>query len=38
MLDDEINNTLEKVDINLTTLELRCILCKKPYDFKKKET
>ena len=26
---------LEKVDVNLTTLELRCILCEKPYDFKK---
>ena len=35
MLDDEINNTLEKLDVNLTTLELRCIFCEKPYDFKK---
>ena len=35
MLDDEINDILEKLDENLTTLELRCIFCKKPYDFKK---
>ena len=35
MLDDEINDILEKLDVNLTTLELRCIFCEKPYDFKK---
>ena len=35
MLDDEINDILEKLDVNLTTLKLRCIFCGKPYDFKK---
>ena len=35
MLDDEINDILEKLDVNLTTLELRCIFCEKPYNFKK---
>ena len=35
ILDDEINDILEKLDVNLTTLELRCIFCEKPYDFKK---
>ena len=35
MLDDEINNILEKLDENLTTLKLRCIFCGKLYDFKK---
>ena len=35
MLYDEINDILEKLDVNLTTLELRCIFSKKPYDFKK---
>ena len=35
MLGDETNDILEKLDVNLTTLELRCIFCKKPYDFKK---
>ena len=35
MLDDEINDVLEKLDVNLTTLELRCIFCEKPYDFRK---
>ena len=35
MLDDEINDILEKLDVNLTTLELRCIFCEKPCDFKK---
>ena len=24
MLNNEVNNTLEKLDVNLTTLELRC--------------
>ena len=37
MLDDEINNILEKFKVNLTTLELRCIFCEKPYDFKKEK-
>ena len=36
MLDDEINDILEKSDVNLTTLELRCIFCKKPFDLKEK--
>ena len=35
MLDDEINDILEKLDVNLTTLKLRCIYCGKPCDFKK---
>ena len=33
MLDDEINDILEKLDRNLMTLELRCISCKKLHDF-----
>ena len=37
ILDDEINYILEKLDVNLTTLKLRCIFCGKPYDFKRKE-
>ena len=35
MLDDEISDILETLDVNLTTLELRCSFCKKPYDVKK---
>ena len=35
MLDDEIIDILEKLDENLTTLELRCRFCKKSYDFEK---
>ena len=35
MLNDEINNIIEKLDEDLTTLKLRCIFCGKPYDFKK---
>ena len=34
MLNDEINDILQKLDVNLTTLELRCIFCEKPYEFK----
>ena len=34
-LDDEISEILEKLDVNLTTLELRCSFCKKPHDFEK---
>ena len=34
-LDNEIKNILEKFDVNLTTLELRCIFCEKPYNFEK---
>ena len=35
MLDDEISDTLEKLDVNLTPLELRNSFCKKPYNFEK---
>ena len=35
ILDDEIYDILEKLDVNLTTLELRCIFCEKPHDFEK---
>ena len=35
MLDDEINDILEKLDVGLTTLELRCKFCGKMYDFEK---
>ena len=35
MLDDEVNNISEKLDVNLTNLEPRCIFCEKAYDFKK---
>ena len=33
MFHDKINNILEKLDKNLTTLKLRCIFWGKPYDF-----
>ena len=33
MLDDRISNILEKLDVNLITLELRCIFCEKPHNF-----
>ena len=33
ILDDEINDILDKLDVNLTTLELRCILYEKLHDF-----
>ena len=35
MLDDEKNDILEKLDANLTTLELRCLFCEKPHGFEK---
>ena len=35
MLNDEIRDILEKVDVNLTTLELRCNFCEKPHGFEK---
>ena len=35
MLDDEISNILEKLDVHLKTLELRCKFCEKPHDFVK---
>ena len=31
MLNDEMSNILEKVDVNLTTLELRCRFCEKRF-------
>ena len=34
-LDEEINYILEKLDVNLTTLKLRCIFLGKPYNFEK---
>ena len=33
MLDDEINNILETLDLDLTTLELKCKFLEKPLDF-----
>ena len=35
MLDGEISNILEKLDVNVTTLKLRCRFCEKPHNFKK---
>ena len=35
ILDDEVSNILEKLDLNLMSLKLRCKFCEKPYDFKK---
>ena len=35
VLDDEITDILEKFDLNLMTLKLRCKFCEKPLDFKK---
>ena len=35
MLDDNINDILEKLYVNLTTLKLRCIFLGKPYNFEK---
>ena len=35
MMDDEILDILEKLDVNSTTLKLRSIFCRKPYDFTK---
>ena len=35
ILDDEINHILEKLDVNLTILKLRCIFLGKPHDFAK---
>ena len=37
LLDDEISNILEKLDVNLTALELRCKFHKSHMIFKKKE-
>ena len=33
ILDDEMSDILEKLDVNLTTLELRCRFCEKSYNF-----
>ena len=33
MLDDEINDILEKLDVNLTTLILKCEFFEKPYEY-----
>ena len=35
VLDDEISNILEKLNEDVTTLELRCRFCEKSYDFEK---
>ena len=35
MLDDEVRDILEKLDLNLMNLKLRCKFWGKPYDFKK---
>ena len=35
ILDDETNDILEKLDVNLTTLKLKCIFWGKPHDFEK---
>ena len=35
MLDKEVKDILEKLDVNLTTVELRCIFFEKPHDFEK---
>ena len=35
MLDGEISNILEKLNVNVTTLKLRCRFCEKPHNFKK---
>ena len=37
LLDDEISDILEKLDVSLTTLELRCKFHKSHMIFKKKE-
>ena len=33
MLHDDINDILEKLDVDLMTLELRCKFLEKPHDF-----
>ena len=37
MLDDEISEILEKLNVNVTTLKLRCRFSKKLHDFEKKK-
>ena len=36
MLDGKISNILEKLDVHLTTLELRCKFCERPHNFEQK--
>ena len=33
MLEDEINHLLEKLDVDLTTLGLKCEFFEKPYEY-----
>ena len=33
ILDDEINDMLEKLDVDLTTLRLKCKFFEKPYEY-----
>ena len=33
MLDDEVNDILEKLDVDITALIAKCNFAKKPYDF-----
>ena len=35
MLDDEISKIIEKLDVNLTNLELRCRFCENSHNFEK---
>ena len=35
MLNDEMSNVLERLEVNLTTLELRCRFYEKPHEFEK---
>ena len=35
MLDDKISDILDKLDVKLIALELRCRFCKKPHHFEK---
>ena len=37
MLDDEISNIFDKLDVDLTTVELRCRFFEKPHDFEKEK-
>ena len=33
MLDDEVNDILERLDVDITTFITKCKFCEKPYDF-----
>ena len=35
MLNDEMSNVLDRLEVNLTTLELRCRFYEKPHEFEK---